>query len=167
MKKMLLGIACLGLAFVSASANVDQKDAGAEIRAKYAKESAKVLGIVEPIKVSQVYYYKDGGTIGIEITDAKSNKHLFCLDGRYLPKDDPNAMGTRNLFIGATYPTKDGAKKVALRGPEESALYGVMLRWANNHPQRAGLYNDKIDLQGNLWEIRAFFLRLDARFVQK
>lgn len=172
MKKMLLGLACLGLAIMPASANDAKTDPMAAIRAKYVKQSGEVLNIVEPIKVSEVFYYKDGGTIGIEITDAKGKKHLFCLDGRSLPtKEEPNAKGTRNLYLGATYPTKSGARKVDLRGPEESALYGVMLRWADKHPQREALYNEKIDLNpkdfGNLWEIRAFFLRLDARFVQK
>jgi hypothetical protein len=163
MKKMLLGIAWLGFAIGPTSANDDQKDPVAETRAKYVKQSAEVLDIVEPIKVSEVFYYKDGGTIGIEITDAKDKKHLFCVDGR--------EKGTRNLYLGATYPTRAGAKKVDIRGPEESALYGVMLRWANKHPNQEALYNEKIDLDhkdfGNLWQIRAFFLRLDARFVQK
>ena len=119
-----------------------------------------------------MFYYKDGGTIGVEITDAKNKKHLFCLDGRFLAtKDEPNEKGTRNLYLGVTHPTQAGAKKVDMRGPEEAALYGVMLRWANAHPHRDALYNEKIDVNrkefGNLWEIRGFFLRLDARFVQK
>ena len=149
----------------------EQKQTPAEeIRAKYAKQSAKLLQIVEPVKVSEVFYYKDGGTIGIVLADAKGKKHAFCLDGRFLPKEDPNANGPRNLFIGATHPTKAGAKKVAVGGPEESALYGVMLRWADAHPQRLALYNETISLDGkefgNLWEVRSFFLRLDRRFVQ-
>ncbi len=172
MKMILFALACLGFVSVSTSANDVQKDPVAETRAKYVMHSAQVLNIAEPIKVSQVFYYKDGGTIGIEITDAKENKHLFCLDGRFLPtKEQPNEMGTRNLYLGATHPTKSGAKKVEVRGSEESALYGVMLRWANKHPHRDALYNEKMDLNrkdfGNLWEIRSFFLKLDARFVQK
>ncbi len=172
MNSLLLGIAWLFLALMPAWADEPQKDPAAEIRAKYAKQSAEVLKIVEPVKVSDVFYWKDGGSIGIELTDAKGNKHAFCLDGRFLPtKEQPNEKGTRNLFVGATHPTHKGAKKVEMRGLEESALYGVMLRWADKHPQRDALYNEKVDLNakefGNLWEIRAFFLRLDARFVKK
>jgi hypothetical protein len=169
MRKLLVGIPCVLLALVAGRADDVKDDPVAQTRAKYAKQSAEVLKITEPVKVSDVFYYKDGGTIGIELTDAKDKKHLFCLDGRL--SENPKGKGTRNLFVGATYPTRDGAKMVDIRGPEESALYGVMLRWANKHPQRDALYNDKIDLTrkefGNLWEIRAFFLKLDARFVQK
>ncbi|MBL8796157.1 MAG: hypothetical protein JNM56_19810 [Planctomycetia bacterium] len=172
MKKTLLGLACLGFAWLPVSAKVDKTDPVAETRAKYRKQAAEVLKIVEPIKVSDVFYYKDGGTIGIEITDAKEKKHLFCLDGRFLPtQDEPNNQGTRNLYLGAAHPTQAGARKVDMRGAEESALYGVLLRWADQHPHRAALYDEKADLSrkdfGNLWEIRAFFLRLDARYTQK
>src|SRR5262249_3702022 len=134
--------------------------------AKFAKQSADALKIAEPVQVSEVFYYKDGGTIGIVLTDAKGVMHSFCLDGR---KEAGKSTG--NLFVGATYPNRKGAKMVDARGAEESPLYGVMLRWANKHPQRDALYNEKSDLNakefGNLWEIRAFFLRLDARFVRK
>jgi hypothetical protein len=144
-------------------------DKATETRAKYAKESSDALKIAEPIRVTAVHQFKDGGTIGIELTDAKDRKHEFCLDGRSL--EDANRKGTRNLFVGAVYPTRPGARNVEVRGPEESAFYGVMLRWANKHPQREALYNEKIVLNtkefGDLWEVRTFFLKLDARFVQK
>jgi hypothetical protein len=171
-KSVVVAMPCFFLALAIGRAEPAKTDPVAETRAKHAKQSAKVLNIVEPIRVSEVFYYKDGGTIGIEITDAKDRKHLFCLDGRSLPtKEEPNAKGTRNLYLGATYPTKPGAKKVDMRGPEEAALYGVLLRWADKHPQCKALYNEKADLTtkgfGNLWETRAFFLRLDARFVKK
>src|SRR5690349_10962390 len=104
---MLLGLACLGLAIVPLSAKDAKGDPAAETRARHAKQSAEALKIAEPIKVSKVFYYKDGGTIGIEITDAKDVKHPFCLDGRPLPtKEEPAAKGTRNLYLGATYPTR-------------------------------------------------------------
>src|SRR5437016_1017764 len=174
MKYLLILVVCLCLGFGWTPADEAKKETAAETRARYAKQSAEVLKIAEPVEVSKVYYWKDGGSIGIELTDAKKAKHLFCLDGRMLPsKDRPNdkEVGTRNLFIGATYPTGKEAKKVELRGPEESALYGVMLRWANKHPKRATLFDASIDLNrkedGNLWEIRAFLLKLDARFTQK
>jgi hypothetical protein len=171
MTRLLLGIPCLFLALMTGRADGVKKDPVAETRAKYAKQSAEVLKIVEPVKVSNVFYWKDGGSIGIELTDAKDKKHLFCLDGRFLPsKEQPNEKGTRNLYIGANHPTRKDAKKVEMRGPEESALYGVMLRWANKHPHREAIFNEKLDLNqkdhGNLWEIRAFFLKLDARFTQ-
>ena len=162
MRMMLLAIVCFVLALTTGRADEAKKETATDIRARYAKRSAEILKIVEPVKVSNVYYWKDGGSLGIELTDAKEKKHLFALDGRL-------KGGPRNLYIGATYPGGQGSKMVEVFGPEESALYGVMLRWANKHPQREALYDGKIDLSGaehgNLWEVRAFFLRLDQRFV--
>lgn len=172
MRSLLFVIPCLALVLVPARADDVKKDP-AEVRAKYRKQSADVLKIVEPVKVSEVFSYKDGGTIGIELTDAKDKKHLFCLDGRFLPtKEHPNEKGTRNLFMNATHPTRQDAKMVEMRGPEESALYGVMLRWADKHPQKGALYNDRLNLDvdrkefGNLEQIRVFFLKLDSRFTR-
>jgi len=165
MNRLLIGITCFFLVFMSGRTEPAKRDPVTETRVKYAKLAADVLKIAEPVKVSEVFYWKDGGSIGIEVTDAKGKKHLFCLDGRSLKEN-----GTRNLFVGATYPSRPGATKVDYRGPEESALYGVMLRWANKHPRREALYNEKIDLNqkddGTLWEVRAFFLRLDGRFTR-
>ena len=162
---LMLVVTFFFAALMSGRTEPAKGDPVAETRAKYAKQSAKVLKIVEPIKVSNVYYWKDGGSLGIELTDAKGKKHLFCLDGRNL-----KGSGTRNLFVGDIYPSRPGAKMVEIRGPEESALYGVMLRWADKHPKREALYNGKINLNqkedGNLWEVREFFLRLDARFTR-
>jgi hypothetical protein len=163
MKRVLLAIPCLFLALAIGRTEPAKGDRVAETRTKYAKQPADALKIAEPVKVSNVFYWKDGGSIGIELTDAKERKHLFCLDGR-----NEKEGGTRNLYVGADYPTKTGAAKASVL--EESALYGVMLRWADKHPKREALYNEKLDLNlkenGNLWEIRAFFLRLDGRFTR-
>lgn len=144
----------------------EAKSSPAETRARHRKQSPAVLKIIEPVRVKEVYYYKDGGTIGILLTDAKGIDHPFCLDGR-----SESGRSTNHLFLGAVYPTRPGARKVPLQGPEESALYGVLLRWADQHPHRKALYDEAFDLNrkefGNLWEIRAFFLRLDRRFTGK
>lgn len=167
MKRLLIALAGCFLVLVGGRAEeaTEKKDPVAEKRAKYARHSAEVLKIVEPVKVTDVFYYKDGGTIGIELTDAKNKKHLFCLDGGGLDGTRP-----RNLHIGVSYPGRPGGKMVEWCGPEESALYGVMLRWANNHPQKVALFDRDFDLNynefGNLWEIRAFLLKLDSRFAR-
>ena len=171
MKIFSFGVALSFVVFTIGSAEPAKKAPVEETRAKYSKQSAEVLKIAEPVVVSKVDYWKDGGTIGIVLKDAKGQEHAFCLDGRFLPsKEHPDEKGTRNLFVGATHPTKTGAKMVELRGPEETALYGVMLRWANKHPNREALFNEKVDLLapgfGNLWQIREFFLRLDARYTR-
>ena len=155
------------------------------IRTRYLKHPADVLKIVEPLTLVDPYYFKDGGTLGMLLKDANGTEHRFCLgtgrsifdpigvktvDSSKNPKEIPPNAGKSGLFVGAVHFTQKNAQWVSRRGPEESALYGVLLRWVEKHPQREALYNEDINLSGqgfgNLWEIRAFFLRLDSRYTQ-
>lgn len=151
-----------------------KKDPRAIARAKYAKHSADTLKIVEPVKVSRVFYWKDGGTVGLEITDAKDKKYSFCL---YPPTglEDDKRKVIPNLFIGAAYPTDQNSKAVDVRGPEEAALYGVLLRAIDNHKEKDAILAKDIDK--NLWETRklwgtdlfeihTFFHRLEGHFLK-
>src|SRR5438445_6755500 len=79
MKYLLFAIASLPIALAVNADDEVKKDLVAETRTKYRKHSADALKIVEPVKISQVFYYKDGGTVGIELTDAKDKKHSFSL----------------------------------------------------------------------------------------
>ena len=172
MKTFFVGLAWFGVLLLPAWATDVAKDDPAEIRAKYSRQSAEALKIAEPLMAFEVIEYKDGGTLGVEITDAKDVQHRFALDFRNLPtKEHPTERGTRNLFVGATYPGRPGSRKVDLGGPEECALYGVMLRWANKHPQRDALHDAKTELDskdfGNLSQVRHFFLTLDRRFTSR
>jgi hypothetical protein len=162
-----------------ATADDVKKDPRASARAKYAKHSADALKIVEPVKITRVFYFKDGGTAGIELTDAKDMKHPFCLyppGGAGLPQKDKQPKIIPNLFIGATHPTQAGAKMVALGGPEESALYGVLLRVIDKHKEKDAILTKEIDQ--NLWDTRklwgadlfethAFFHRLEGHFLKE
>ena len=150
-------------ASLDASEPAKEKDnSPAAIRAKYLKASADILKIAEPIQSVEVFYWKDGGSIGIVLKDAKKKDHAFALDGRM--------KGARDLYVGANYPGGKGSRIVEFRGPEESALYAVLLRWVENHKHRKQIYDDNADLNraefGNLWEFRAFFFRLDQRFTK-
>jgi hypothetical protein len=134
------------------------------VRDKYEKLPLKVLKIAEPAEVTEVRYYKDGGSIGLELTDAKKVKHHFCFDGSKGPGPYP-------LLVGAIYPTREGAREVELRGPEEAELYAVLLRWARKHKHRDAFLDPKADLPfakyGRLWETQAFFFRLERRFTER
>ncbi|HWY87295.1 MAG TPA: hypothetical protein VNX28_11250 [Gemmataceae bacterium] len=156
-----------------------QPDPRVSARAKYAKHSAEALKIVEPVKISRVFYWKDGGTVGLELADAKGKKHAFCLyspGGAGLPEKDKKPRIILNLFIGAAYPTHDGAKMVDVRGPEESALYGVLLRAIDSHKERDAILAQDIDrklwearkLWGtDIYETRTFFHRLESHFLKE
>ena len=131
------------------------------LRAAFARKPCKLLGIVEPVEVKQVFYWKDGGSIGLELKDARGKVHRFALDGR--------AKGSRNLFLGVTYPNEKEGKEVDVWAPEEQELYAVLLRWVNRHPQRDALLDASRKLDESkerLWEFREFFFRLDDRFRQ-
>jgi hypothetical protein len=131
------------------------------LRAAFAKKPCKLLAIVEPVEVKEVFYWKDGGSIGLELKDAKGTVHRFAVDGR--------AKKSRNLFLGVTYPSVTEGKQVAVWGPEEQELYAVLLRWVNRHPQREALLDGSRKLDESkerLWEFRQLFLRMDDRFRQ-
>jgi hypothetical protein len=131
------------------------------VRAAALKKPCKALAIVEPVEVKAVFYWKDGGSLGLELKDAKGTVHRFALDGR--------AKKSRSLFLGVTYPSETTGKQVAIWGVEEQELYSVLLRWVNRHPQKDALLDGSRKLDESkqrLWEFREFFLRMDDRFRQ-
>jgi hypothetical protein len=119
------------------------------------------LAIVEPVEVSQAFYWKDGGSHGLELKDAKGTAHRFALDGR--------DKKPRCLFVGVTYPSETNGKQIDIQGVEEQELYAVLLRWVNRHPQREAFFDGSKKLDESkerLWEFREFFLRMDQRFTK-
>jgi hypothetical protein len=165
--KIRLAIVLLpSLCLCSAGAGADTASKPAKpdlqsARAAFAKKPCKALAIVEPVEVKEVFYWKDGGSIGLELKDAKGKVHRFALDGR--------AKQTRCLFLGVTYPSETKGKRIDVWGAEEQELYAVLLRWVNRHPQRDALFDASRKLDESkqrLWEFRAFFLRMDDRFRQ-
>ncbi len=154
----------LGLCSVGASGDERPKDGERNLesaRAAFAKKPCKMLAIAEPVEVKEVLYWKDGGSIGLELKDAKGKVHRFALDGR--------AKKSRALFLGVTYPSETKGKRVDIWAVEEQELYAVLLRWVNRHPQRDALLDGSRKLDESkqrLWEFRELFLRMDDRFRQ-
>ena len=177
--KYLVSLSFCGFVILAVGNADEKKDPRESSRIKYAKHSGNALDIVEPIKISRGFGWKDGGTIGIELIDAKDKKHSFSLyspGGAGLPEKDKPPKVIPNLFIGAAHPGHQGAKMVDVRGPEESALYGVLLRAINQHKDKDALLAKDID--HNLWTTRklwgtdllpihTFFHRLEAHFLKK
>lgn len=158
-----LAIACMIPVTLAAEPPLDKKESPATIRKKYEKLPVKLLKIVEPIEITEVLYYKDGGSIGLKIRDAKKQEHPLSMDGR--------KRGVFPIILNTIYPTEEEpAKRLEIRGPEEAELYAILLRWANRHEHRDAFFDMKNELPqakyGNLWEIRVFFERLERRYVQ-
>jgi hypothetical protein len=96
------------------------------VRAMYEKLPGEILGFAEPSKklsvlstFSAIEKLAPGGTYKIEMLDAKDKKLTIRLDRKLQTK-------TRDsLFIS----TNDGDEvRLPPRGPEESAVYGLLLR---------------------------------------
>jgi hypothetical protein len=100
------------------------------VRAAYEKLPPTILGVEEPIRMTQCSHQTAPVVIILIFTDADGTNHDFrwWLD--------------KGKFSNAEYDRIDwghykglsplGAKKFRLpvRGPEEDALYGLLLRWA-------------------------------------
>lgn len=178
MRILLSAVTCWLVFPACGNAAEAKKDPQTSARALYAKHSADALQIAEPIKISRVVTWKDGGTVGIELTDARDKKHSFSLysaSGAGLPEKDQKPNVILNLFIGATHPSHQAAKRVDVRGPEEAALYGVLLRAIDKHTEKDAILAREIDQK--LWETRAlwgtelfgthtFFHRLEGHFLK-
>ena len=88
------------------------------VRAMYKKLPGEILGLAEPSKKLTVSAAFDGGSIRIEVLDAKDKKLIIGLDRK---------LGTKTRD-SLSISTKDGQVRLPHRGPEESAVYGLLLR---------------------------------------
>ncbi len=156
-----------------------ERDPRSTARAKYAKRPGDALSFVEPVKVIRGVGWKDGGTVGLELVDANDKKHTYSLypaSGAGLPVKDLPPKIIINLFTGATHPGHQGAKMVEVRGPEESALYAVLLRAIAKHKDKEAIFAKEIDedlwTKRGLWgtdmlSIHTFFHRLESHFLKE
>jgi hypothetical protein len=114
-----------------------------KVRAMYEKLPADILEITEPAKMLKVQVFRDGGTITVTLTDAKDKELSVRLDRK---------IGTKtrdDLFLAG--------KHLPHRGPEESAVYGLLLRTVAKPPDNI----PKMDIE----TIEALLQVLDARFA--
>jgi RNA polymerase sigma factor (sigma-70 family) len=117
------------------------------VRQMYEKLPCGILGVTEPSKQVTAQGFLDGGTIQITVRDAKDNKLVLRLDRQLQTK-------TRDaLFLT----TKAGEVRLPARGPEESAVYGLLLRCTTKPPE--GTPGDTLALLGDVLKV------LDERFA--
>jgi hypothetical protein len=100
-----------------------------EVRAFYKQTPATILGFREPIKVAaiitadgKVPKYK---SISFQFDDADGKRHSFDW---YFEVVDLGHRGDDRIYIYP--PKKQKLHCVPVRGPEEAALYGLLLRWS-------------------------------------
>ena len=111
----------------------------------------------------------------LELTDAKDKKHTFSLYPPGGSSVDKEPKFIPNLLLAPPTPRKS-AKMVEFRSPEESALYGVLLRMIDKHKEKDAILTMEIDQKvwetRKLWgtdafELHAFFHRLEGHFLKE
>jgi len=139
------------------------------VRARYVQWPADILKVKEPIQITAAGIIPDGGTLTVTLRDRDGHELKACLDGRMgTPGVDPEP---RHVYIGAGYVGDPNGRKVLVCGPEESALYGLLLRWAAGQPRSKEIAAMDIH-RGHaanpiLWEVHRFLKALEWRFSQE
>ena len=114
------------------------------MRQMYEKLPCEILGFAEPAKkVVEAFSLRDGGTMVLVLQDAKDNKLSIRFDGKIGSK----TRGSIFLKEGCLPP----------RSPEESAVYGLLLRFAANPPEKT----PNADVEA----VKGFLAVLDERFA--
>ena len=99
------------------------------VRKTYAQVPATILDVAEPITLGYSDMLFDGGpTMFVNFEDA--NGKGFCATLSRPTKDPfPEKYRDSPLQIGQANKIASG-KPLLLRGPEEAALYGLLIRWS-------------------------------------
>jgi hypothetical protein len=121
---VVLGIGSC-LAFGSTNAGAQKQDAPPParvqlVRQMYEKVPPLIFDVVEPVQLVKATMYEDGGTIVVELKDAKGKHFATILDRKF------GSPTRESMFV---FSVPFARTPVLLRGPEEAALYGVLLRW--------------------------------------
>lgn len=116
------------------------------VRQMYAKVPPLILGISEPAAIVTGAAYYDGGTVVLEFKDAKNRTFVFHLDRKI------GSPTRETLFVTVDQQPR---KAVVVRGAEEAALYGILLRW-----QAPGGLDQKIAIA-----VDTMLTNLDTRFA--
>lgn len=133
------------------------------VRATYEKVPPTILGIKEPIQVKQCQKPNVPASFNLVITDT-DNVHWFnwCLEKeRYANKEYDRIEWTR-YKDGAPLPKDARWHRLAVRGPEEDALYGLLLRWAAAKEAAKSLSARDESL---LKDVKVILGQLDDRFA--
>ncbi len=114
---VLLLVAALSIAGEPAKTSKPTADRVKLVRAMYEKLPCEILGFAEPSKNLIAAASPDEGSVGIILLDAKDKKLAIFLDRK---------QGTKTP--DSLYLNIDDGVRLPHRGPEESAVYGLLLR---------------------------------------
>lgn len=129
------------------------------VRATYEKLPPTILGVKEPIKVTQCQDQKM--VHGLMFTDANGTNHYFMW---WLDKEE-TAGQKYDSIVWVRYKgrltLREKKFRLPIRGPEEDALYGLLLRWAAKEKKKKIDPFDKETLK----DVNSLLKKLDDRFA--
>src|SRR5262249_4722774 len=110
------------------------------VRQTYKNVSSEILGVVEPLKELHAAVAADGGPASVKVIDAKGNTFYFSIAWDH-------KKPISQIQSSLTFSKENGPSLLLpLRGPEEAAVYGLLLRavanppgTTKNHPADSGL----------------------------
>lgn len=92
------------------------------------------LGLVPPLKLTRVVYFKDGGTTMFEVTDSKGHTIVGGFDGRTRAVQTPSPPDSwvfdatpRHMYLDAEHPARPSARLLPLWGDEERAVVRMLV----------------------------------------
>jgi hypothetical protein len=132
------------------------------VRATYEKVPPTVLGIKEPIRVTQYSDQTEPVTSILVLVDADDTYHHF--DWWRDRRKFQNAEYDRIYWLHykGLRGERKGKFRLAVRGPEEAALYGLLLRWAAAREKEKDL---PLFDQGMVKNVNGLLKKLDERFA--
>ena len=99
------------------------------VRKTYSVVPPFVLELKQPVDVVEATMYFDGGTLGVILEDADGKRLSASLPPRVSKHPTLARYVESHLYTGDTHWSKPGTSKIVIRGPEESAIYGILIRW--------------------------------------
>lgn len=165
--KRLLPTLLIVLVGASGPAVGDPKNDRIEmVRRTYRPVPTEILGLTQPLKLFHADMDFDSERTRFVIFEDAAGKRMHATLSGKRTDEFPNApehYGSKRLLIGYGG-SIDSGRRVLIRGPEESAVYGLLIRWFENPV----LLNEKNNaLRPQILGSAEFFLRaLDHRYAQ-
>ena len=96
---------------------------------------ANTLGLKYPIEVDISHMFADGGTVGMSITDVDGKILKLSYDGRQEVRERLFGSKTYHIYLEAFHPSHDGAAKLPICSPKETAAHTIIKDWvAKKYP---------------------------------
>lgn len=137
------------------------------VRRTYRPVPMEILGLTPPLRLFHADFDFDSERTRFIIFEDATGKRMHAALSGERTDEFPNApehYGSKRLLIGYGGSINSG-RRVLIRGPEESAVYGLLIRWFENPV----LLNEKENnaLRPQILGSAEFFLRaLDHRYAQ-